>query len=281
MTARRLSLLTVAALALTSAQANEKLAGIACRSVHLHYPSEKAAAFYNEVTPLHSATGTYFCVCGWDKGYYGMQELGNGKKLLIFSVWDSADNNPNAQKKELRTRLIFKDDKTRIGRFGGEGSGGQSFFDYDWKTGATHRFLVTAKAAGDRTEYAGYFFVPEEQAWRHLITFSTVTGGKPMSGLYSFIEDFKRDRVSATIARDARFGNGWVCLAADRTWRALRRATFTDDSNPSTAINAELAGDRFLLATGGATVNCGAPLKSTLSLPETPTPVQPNDLPAF
>jgi hypothetical protein len=281
MTSLRLLSSVFAVFLLSSAQANEKLAGIACRSVHLHYPAEKAVAFYNEVTPRHSATGTYFCVCGWDKGYYGMQELGNGKKLLIFSVWDSANNNPNAIKEDQRTRLVYKDEKTRIGRFGGEGSGGQSFFDYDWKTGATYRFLVTAKIAGDRTEYAGYFFVPEEKAWRHLVTFSTITGGKPMGGFYSFIEDFRRNRVSASQVRDASFGNGWIRPVDTAAGTALRRATFTGDANPSTAIDARLDGDRFFLATGGETVNRGVPLKSTMELPATPAHAQPDDLPAF
>ena len=36
---------------------------------------------------------------------------------------------------------------------------------------------------GDRTEYAGYFYVPEEKAWKHLVTFSTITGGRPLGAL--------------------------------------------------------------------------------------------------
>jgi hypothetical protein len=67
--------------------ADEKLKDIACRSVHLHYPAPEGDAFFNEVKVEKSAEGTYFCVCGFSKGYYGIQELGNGKKLLIFSVW--------------------------------------------------------------------------------------------------------------------------------------------------------------------------------------------------
>lgn len=271
---------SLATLAVTSVQANEKLAGLACRSVHLGYPSDTAVAFYNEVTPLNSATGTYFSVCGWDKGYFGMQEVSNGKKLLIFSVWDSGHNDPNAVKEEQRTKLVYKDEKTRIGRFGGEGSGGQSFYDYDWKTGQTYRFLLTAKINGERTEYSGSFFVPEENAWRHLVTFSTITGGKLMSGFYSFIEDFKRDKVSATLIRLARYGNGWV-KTTDNTWHALRRAKFTADANPSLAINAGVSESRFFLATGGATTNASTQLWKTMDIPEAQKLTLPTDLPAL
>ena len=157
--------------------ADEKLKDIACRSIHLNYPGKDAVSFYNEVAIDHSAPGTYFCVCGWDKGYFGLQELGNGKKLLIFSVWDSSSDDPKALDPAKRVELLHKDDKVRIGRFGGEGSGGQSFFDYDWKAGETYRLMVRARIDGERTEYEGWFYVPEDKAWKHLVTFSTITGG--------------------------------------------------------------------------------------------------------
>src|SRR5207245_6268437 len=79
----------------------------ACRSVHLWYKAPEAAAFYNEVTVERSAPGTYFCVCGWDRGYFGIQELGNGKKVIIFSVWDSEQNDRNAVEGEKRVKLRY------------------------------------------------------------------------------------------------------------------------------------------------------------------------------
>jgi hypothetical protein len=96
---------------------DEHLAGIACRSVHLHYPAGVGVAFHNEVTVEHSAPGTYFCVCGWNKGYFGIQELGNGKKVILFSVWDSSQNDPRAVEEDRRVKVLHKDDKVRIGRF--------------------------------------------------------------------------------------------------------------------------------------------------------------------
>lgn len=259
--------------------ADERLLGIACRSVHLGYPAADGFAFYNEVTIESSARGTYFAVCGWDKGYYGLQELGDGKKLLIFSVWDSIQNDPGAVAEEERVKLLHKDDKVRIGRFGGEGTGGQSFFDYEWKVGDTYRFLVTARPDGQRTEYTGWFFVPEDKAWKRLVTFSTITGGKPLRGCYSFVEDFKRDRTSCTQARRARYGNGWV-QGTDGKWTALAKARFTADANPDVRIDAGLTGDRFFLATGGETKNNGAKLKETIELAAKPAAEPPSDLPA-
>jgi hypothetical protein len=248
----------------TTTRADERLAGIACRSVHLRYPAPAGDAFANEVTVDRSSDGTYFCVCGFNQGYFGLQELAGGKKVLIFSVWDPGEqDDPNAVAETRRVKLVAKDEQVRVGRFGNEGTGGQSFLDYDWKAGEPYRFLVTARTEGERTAFAAYFAPPEAKAWRHLATFSTITGGKPLGGYYSFVEDFRRDRVSATRERRARFGNGWV-RGTDGHWVALTRARFTADGNPALNIDAGPRGDSFFLATGGAVKNEGTPLGQSM-----------------
>lgn len=263
---------------MAQASADEKLRGRACRSVHLTYAAGEGGAFYNEITVDASAVGTYFAVCGWNKGYYGIQELSNGKKCLIFSVWDSRQDDPKAVAEEQRVKLLYKDEKVRIGRFGGEGTGGQSFFDYDWKAGTTYRFLVVAKPDDERTEYAGYFYVPEDEAWKHLVTFSTITGGKHLHGYYSFVEDFKRDKASTGHVRKAHFGNGWV-RTTDGRWTALGKARFTGDANPATNIDAGVDGGRFFLATGGGTENKNSDLGSSLEVPIPTMATAPTGLP--
>jgi len=260
--------------AASAAAADEKQT--ACRSVHLWYKAPEAAAFYNEVIPERSAPGTYFCVCGWDKGYFGIQELGNGKKVVIFSVWDSNQNDKSAVDEEKRVKLLYKDDRVRIGRFGGEGTGGQSFLDYDWKIGQTYRLMVSAKADGDRTEYAGYFFVPEEKAWKHLVTFSTITRSKQLKGYYSFIEDFRRDGVSATRQRSASYGNTWMKIADQ--WQSATSARFTGDRNPAMNVDSNVRDDRFWLATGGETKNVGTKLGESMQLPANEKRTPPADL---
>jgi len=246
--------------------ADERLKGIACRSVHLGYPAAEGVSFYNEVTVEKSADGTYFMVCGWSKGYFGIQELANGKKLILFSVWDpTSGDDPKKVKEEDRVKMLHKDDAVRVGRFGNEGTGGQSFFDYEWKLGESYKFLVTAKADGEkRTAYSGYFFHPESKAWKHLVTFSTITNGKLLEGCYSFIEDFRRNKVSTTKERTAKFGNGWV-KGKDGTWIALTKARFTADANPVENINAAIDGDRFLLATGGEAKLGSVKLRETMN----------------
>ena len=258
---------------------DERLEGIACRSVHLQYPGPGSSAFYNEVTVEKSAEGTYFCVCGFNHGYFGLQELRGGKKLLIFSVWDPGkQNDPNAVTDEQRVKLLYRDDAVRTGRFGNEGTGGQSFFDYDWKIGQTYRFLVTTTIDQQRTIFTSWFFLPETKQWKKLATFSTITGGKSLGGYYSFVEDFRRNKISTQHAREARFGNGWV-RDEQNQWRPMTVAKFTADRNPVLNINAGQRDARFFLATGGDTKNESTPLNDKIELVPGANAPPPADLP--
>lgn len=264
-----LALLSLAPLA--AARGDERLAGIACRSVHLNYPAPAGSAFVNAVSVETSAPGTYFCVAGFNHGYLGLQELGDGKKLAIFSVWDPGrQDDPASVPADRRVKLLDKDPQTRTGRFGNEGTGGQSFLDLDWTPGKVYRFLVTARHEGHRTAYSAYLAAPGADRWRLIAAFSTITKDTDLNGYYGFIEDFRRDRVSATRARRARFGPGWVLSAQGGRWTPLLRAGFTADANPSPAIDAGEAGGLFFLATGGKTVNAHSPLGKSISLPGSP-----------
>ena len=119
--------------------------------------------------------------------------------------------------------------------------------------GEKNCFLVRAKVEGEKTAYSG--FVLQDGNWRKLVTFRTRTGGQPLKGLYSFVEDFRRDHKSAREIRKARFGEGWV-RTVNGDWVTLARARFTAsnaDWEAKETINAGLDGNWFFLQTGGET----------------------------
>ncbi len=138
--------------------------------------------------------------------------------------------------------------------------------------------MVSAKPDGDdRTAYTGWFFVPETKQWKKLVTFSTLTPkGEQLRGYYSFVEDFRRNRISATKARKALFGGGWV-KTGDGKWQLLAKVRFTGDDNPATNIDAGLVGDKFFLATGGDLKNKTTKLRGSIT--RTPDETPPSDSP--
>jgi hypothetical protein len=218
-----------------------------CRSVHLGYETPKSKAAYIEVIPQKSAPGTYFCALGFHMGYFGIQELADGKKIALFSIWE-----PENAVGDERVSLIEKGDAVLDQRFGGEGTGGQSRMEFPWETGKPVRFLAQAKPDGEFTEFSGHIHDPAQAKWRLMATFRTRSKGISLEGLYSFIEDFRRNYESAGIAREAVFQNGWV-LGLDGKWLAMEKARFTGDVTPSTNIDAGAVPGGFFLKTGGDT----------------------------
>ena len=246
----------------------------AARSVHLSYVLPDAArdgvtAFYNEVTVETTVSGSYFQACGFAGGYFGIQARGD-KKVGIFSVWDAGPtgNDPKAVGPGNRVRTLFTGPGVRASRFGGEGTGGHSDFDCDWAVGRTYKFYLAATVKGTATDYDAWFLDPAVGQWAHVATFAAPDGGKRMKGLYSFIEDFRRDTASAAQVRRAQFGNAWV-RPADGRWVELTRARFTGsgaDWEAKDTIDAGVVDGRFYLQTGGETTT-SHPLRSTLTRP--------------
>jgi len=280
--------LAIASIALTPFQLPAADAGApkpprAARSVHLGWPAPDAELFYLEATVEKSTTGSYFMACGWNTGYFGIQETGNGKKVVIFSVWDpTKGDNANAVPTEKRVELLHQGEGVRIRRFGGEGTGGQSMADFDWSIGQTNKFIVRGQPDGHKTSYSGYLFDPATKVWRHLVTFRTESNGSPLKGLYSFVEDFRRDTKSVGENRRAVFGNAWVKTTTG-DWLPLTKARFTASGAEWEAknnIDAGPTGERFYLSTGGD-ITKSRELRSIIDQTEVAKPVQPTGLPEF
>lgn len=107
---------------------------------------------------------------------------------------------------------------------------------------------------------------PETKDWWKLGTLKTKTNGIMLTGLYSFVEDFRRDRVSAQETRRAHFSNGWVKTSHGH-WVALSNANFTASSadwEAKDSIDAGTCSIRgFYLCTGGK-IRPSLPLNSEL-----------------
>lgn len=241
----------------------------AARSVHLGWLAPEGEWFYTEMVVAETTAGSYFMACGWNTGYFGIQDLMEpGKKVVIFSVWDpTAGDDPSAVKVEDRVELLHEGAGVRIRRFGGEGTGGQCMMDLDWQVGQTNRFLVRGEVQGVKTAYSGYVWAAADGAWKHLVTFRTRTGGLPLRGYYSFVEDFRRDTRSVGDTRRARFGNGWVRTTGG-DWVALTRARFTASGaewESKDNIDAGMVEGWFYLATGGP-IRASRPLRSVMEV---------------
>lgn len=251
-------------------------------SIHLGYSLPEAQVFYVEAKVEKSVDGSYFMAAGWSGGYFGIQDKGGGSKVAIFSVWDDhAGDNPGAVPSDKQVKVNFQGDGVRVGRFGGEGTGNQSFFNFDWKVGETYRFIVTAEGTEKTTAYTGYLWIKEPGKetgiWKKLVSFAMPRPGRALCGVHSFVEDFRRDFNSFKEIRSARFTNVWGW--ANGKWVPAGQARFTVDGNPNRNIDAEAIPGGFRLTTGGDTANKNVRVRRMVSMDKINDAV-PTDLPA-
>ena len=251
-------------------------------SVHLTYPvpkGEEVALFYNEVTAKTDPITTYYEVCGWHRGYFGMQVNSPTERRIIFSVWDAGKeaNDRSKVADENRVKLLAKGDGVFTDSFGNEGTGGHSHLVYPWRTGATYRFLLTAKRDGDGTIYSGYFYFPKKSAWGLIASFRAPHDGAYPHGLYSFDEDF--GGAIGQRKRLAEFGNQWI-RTVNGEWHELTEARFTHTGKVETDrfdFSAGAVGNRFYLASGGYEIY--PPIKYGEMRTRPATGKKPHDIP--
>jgi hypothetical protein len=215
-------------------------------SVHLGYvtpDSINAEWFYNEViVPKgNDILGSYFMADGFGEGYFGMQVNSPTERHILFSVWSPfITDDPKTIPADQKIIMLKKGENVHTGEFGNEGSGGQSYMNYNWQSGTTYKFLIHAKPDGQgRTEYTAYFYAPELGKWQLIASFSRPKTNTYLKHLHSFLENFEPEQGTKT--REVLFNNQWVC-GADGKWTELNKVRFTGDNTAVKGYRIDYAG---------------------------------------
>jgi len=204
-------------------------------SVHLNYQVPENAGdvewFYNEITvpENNDVLGSYFMADGFGQGYFGMQVNSPTERRILFSVWSPyKTDNPGEIPDEYKIQLLKKGDGVHTGEFGNEGSGGQSYFKFNWKAGNTYRFLLHAQPAGNgATDFTAWFFAPEVNQWKLIGSWRRPKTDTYLTHLYSFLENFMTE--TGYITRKGNYSNQWVFTTKNQ-WVELTKIKFTADA---------------------------------------------------
>ncbi len=228
-------------------------------SVHLSFrmPADRAIEwFYSEVTVPEGKDpiGSFFMANGFGEGYFGMQVNSPTERRILFSVWSPyRTDNPRDIPEDQRVVALARGESVRTGEFGNEGSGGQGFLVYPWKSGSTYRFLNRAKPDGNgNTIYTAWFQSPETNHWQLIASFRRPKTDKHLTGVHSFLENFS-DR-NGWLERQGHYGNQWV-RDTDGTWHPINEARFTGDDIARRGYHLDfgggVVGSEFVLRNGG------------------------------
>ena len=229
-------------------------------SVHLSYKVPEAASdieyFYNEITVPEGedVIGSYFMANGFGEGYFGMQVNSENERRVLFSVWSPYHtDDPSSIPDEDKIKLVRKGDDVSTGEFGNEGSGGQSYWRYNWVADNTYQFLLKGKPLDDGyTQYTAWFKGPELSDWKLIASFKRPKIQTWLTSQYSFLENFHTE--TGAISRKAYYSNQWV-RDTNGQWFEMTEAKFTADATARKESRMDYAGgvenDTFFMQ------NCG------------------------
>ena len=204
-------------------------------SVHLNLKPPKDVGdvlyHYSEITVPdgNDVLGSYYMANGFNGGYFGIQANSPTERRILFSVWSPfKTNNPKEIPEEFRVKLLKKGDDVHAGKFGGEGSGGQSYRKYFWKTGVTYRFLLKGEPSeNNSTDFTAWFYAPEIGKWELMASFRKPKGSSYLKGHHSFLENFRTE--TGYLPREVYYSNQWL-YSADNKWHEITEFAFSCDN---------------------------------------------------
>ena len=228
-------------------------------SVHLGYQTPKGVDIeyaYSEITVPDGGDpiGSYYMANGFGEGYFGIQTKSPTERWVLFSVWSPFhSDDPGKIPESDRVVLLGKGAGVHAGEFGNEGSGGQSYLVYPWKTGTTYRFLNAAKPDGrGNTVYTAWIAEAPAGEWQLIARFQRPKTNKHLTGFHSFLENFAAENGHLT--RTSRHGNQWVRDTTGQ-WHEVTTARFTGDATAGGRHRLDYAGGvqdgAFFLKNGG------------------------------
>lgn len=242
----------------------------AARTVDLVYQVGEADVYYAEMVVDQSVDGSFFVACGWDTGFFGLQQYdGDDKRALIFAIWNGDDDSIADTARDMGpVQILDASPRGTTNRHGKNGLGAQFMRQIPWKVGETNRFVVDASLKGQYMTYSAWFFDQASEKWEKLATFRGFSAGKWLRGIHSSIQDIRRDTKSAAQARRARFGNMWIHQYGG-TYISAADAMFVGSRSPLEAretIDSGVTNGFFSLATGGGTLKT-TKIGETLRIP--------------
>jgi hypothetical protein len=202
-------------------------------STHLVFepPTDDIEWMYSEIEidQNQDVIGSYFMANGFGEGYFGIQVNSETERRILFSIWSPfKTDDPNSIPDDQKIRLLKKGESVTTGEFGNEGSGGQSYKVFNWKSQTRYGFLTKVKPNSDNTtDYTSYFFDPETNKWHLIASFRRPQTDTYVTRSYSFLENFIPN--TGALSRRGGFYNQWM-RDSKGNWYEITEAKFSADA---------------------------------------------------
>jgi len=198
---------------------------------------------YSEVLmpEVSDISGTYLQVLGISSGYMGIQnngynDDGSKKHTVLFSVWDNGDTDTDPDLPDyMKAGAVDWSDSTTVNRFGGEGTGTQTYINGRiFEAGKWVRFLTNARP--ETTSYTNsngtettqhnmlitcWFDANDGKGWQYVATVRRRDNSNYHDAWYSFLESYNPS--NGQVRRLGYFRNGYGHGQASGKWYHFNR----------------------------------------------------------
>lgn len=215
-------------------------------STHLNYQIPQNIKdiqyYYSEiiVPKENDVIGTFYMANGFQHGYFGIQVNSKKERRILFSVWSPyKTDDPSSIPEAYKIKLLKKGTGVTTGKFGNEGSGGQSYKVFNWKPEITYKFLLKATPLkNNTTNFTAYFFDSEVKKWYLISSFNRPKTQEYLKRFHGFLENFIPSQGS--IERKAFYTNQWVYNKEG--WHEINEYKFSADNTARKKNRLDYAG---------------------------------------
>lgn len=207
---------------------------------------------------------SYYCLLSADGFYAGLQQKREGRQF-IFSVWDAGGGKNNAAKMPADSQavLLQAGHSVLLGRFGGEGSGVQTRWLFNWQTDSAYKLLTHLQCDTVAQTTTITLFFHDGQRWKMIAKVRRPHFISTTKGYASFLEDWsgRGDRRRRAVF----YRQQWV-RTTDGVWKQPAYAMVMNYTKKKVfnygAVSCTDGG--YFLVTGAGFTNFYAPDKTRL-----------------
>ncbi|MDR1938005.1 MAG: DUF3472 domain-containing protein [Tannerellaceae bacterium] len=233
-------------------------------SVHLkpEKPAGNMEYFYSEIfiPEGQDVLGSYFMCNGFGEGYAGIQVNSATERRILFSVWSAYTTDDPSMMGKYAPKLVRVNNQPAYRnnfayqKFGGEGSGGQSYLKYMWPAGKTLKILTRARPHPQPDKFPNsslykawfhngseWIFIAE---WRRIeLDPADNNGVQPTTKWYTNAHHFLENFNTATghLPRYGTWNNDWY-IGTDGAFYECTNYTFTNDATAQNRERIDYAG---------------------------------------
>ena len=166
-------------------------------------------------------------------GYFGLQVLGSGEKVVIMSLWDAFCQDKAGNVTMIKPQVLFPKDAQiteHTPETNGEGSFVQCMFPFEWETGKDYRFLLEQQTSEQGTElFILSLMEPEGEEQTVLFCFDSGMTGVWMDSISGFVENFVPEM--AGWPRSLEFWNVRALTRSSGAWENAAAVDFCVNSS--------------------------------------------------